>query len=152
MKKIKQDGFTLIELMAVVAIIGVLAALALPMYGNYTGKAQVAEGLSLLKGFKSPMVAALSAGSISKCDVRESWFTGEVRSGKYVDNIAVAASQATKQCLITATFKSADVNDNVQGKQVNMRYSVESGLWSCGTNLSSDLVPADCRNPLLTFN
>lgn len=152
MKKIKQGGFTLIELMTVVAIVGILAALALPMYSNYTGKAQVAEGLSLLKGFKSPMVAALSTGSINKCNNQESWFAGEMRSGKYVDNISLAVNQSTKKCLITATFKSTDANDNIQGKKISMRYSVENGLWECGTDLIPDLVPADCRHPLLTAN
>ena len=54
----QNKGFTIIELMIVVALVGILAMLALPMYADYTAKAQTAEGESLLKGLKSPLVEA----------------------------------------------------------------------------------------------
>ena len=53
-----QQGFTLIELMIVVAIIGILAAVAIPAYQNYTAKAQSAEGPTLIDGLKTPLVEA----------------------------------------------------------------------------------------------
>ena len=55
MKKQRQQGFTLIELMIVVAIIGILAAIAIPAYQNYTIRAQVSEGMSLADGAKTAL-------------------------------------------------------------------------------------------------
>ncbi|MDO4227473.1 pilin [Neisseria sp.] len=150
-KKTTQSGFTLIELMTVVAIVGILAALALPMYTNYTGKAQVAEGMSLLKGLKTPLVESVSTGSIEQCVNTAAWFTGEVTEGKYVEGIGVSSDSANKRCLLTATFKSAGVNDNIQNKKITVRYSMNTGIWECGTDLHADLVPAVCNNPLLTL-
>ncbi|MGH8755147.1 MAG: pilin, partial [Burkholderiales bacterium] len=53
--KLLQKGFTLIELMIVVAIIGILAAVAIPAYQDYTARAQVTEAVGLLSGGKTPM-------------------------------------------------------------------------------------------------
>ncbi|WP_107879840.1 pilin [Neisseria animaloris] len=147
-----QHGMTLIELMTVLAVVSIFAALALPMYTNYTGKAQVAEGLSLLKGLKTPLVESVSTGSIEQCNHTASWFKGEVTDGKYVDNIAVSADTANKRCLLTVTFKSTGVNDNIQNKKITVRYSMNTGTWECGTDLNADLVPAACYTSLLTLN
>lgn len=151
MYRIKQKGFTLIELMIVVGIIGILAALALPMYNNYTGRAQVAEGESLLKGLKTPLVEAVSTGSVNACNSGAAWFTGEVRTGSFVEKIEISADVATQRCLLEVTFKAANVNDNISGKKMNMRYSAIGGLWECGTNLEAGIAPASCNHPLLTL-
>ena len=107
----QNKGFTIIELMIVVALVGILAMLALPMYADYTAKAQTAEGESLLKGLKSPLVEAVSNGGIGECNAQEEWFTSQVRSGNYVGNIALSSNEANRQCLLVATFKTSGIND-----------------------------------------
>ena len=62
-----QKGFTLIELMIVVAIIGILAAIAIPAYSGYTGKAQAAEAFVLLDGLKTSISSAMSEDPTTGC-------------------------------------------------------------------------------------
>lgn len=146
------QGFTIIELMIVVALVGILAALALPMYGFFTARAQVTEGQALLKGLKTPLVEAMSTDSIKECNANAAWFINEVRDGQYVDNIAVSSNETSKQCLMVLTFNNTNVNDGVKGKKISMRYSLNTGMWECGTDLDSTLISAACNNPMLTVD
>ena len=90
MKKIQQ-GFTLIELMIVVAIIGILAAIAIPAYQDYTIRAQVTEGLNLAGAVKAGVAEAFANTGEWPADMIAAGgdSTGLLPSGKYVDNIDV---------------------------------------------------------------
>lgn len=117
-----QKGFTLIELMIVVAIIGILAAVAIPAYGDYTARAQAAEAFTLLDGLKTPMTEAYTNDS--------SWFVSgisAVLSGKYVSTITSNPAKTT----ISAQFKATGVSSKIIGRMVHMDYNQLTGAWTC---------------------
>ena len=138
MKRVQQ-GFTLIELMIVVAIIGILAAVAIPAYQDYTARAQVAEAMSLLGGLKAPMMEANSNDG--------SWTIPgtAVKTGKYVASITATptGTPATSGTLV-ATFGTTAVNPKVSGKNVTFTYTVASGAWVCTSDLDASVKPKTC--------
>ncbi|HGO9228716.1 TPA: pilin [Neisseria meningitidis] len=124
-----QKGFTLIELMIVIAIVGILAAVALPAYQDYTARAQVSEAILLAEGQKSAVTEYYlnhgiwpannsSAGVASSADIK----------GKYVEKVEVAKG------VITAEMKSSGVNKEIQGKKLSLWAKRQAGSvkWFCG--------------------
>ena len=145
MKKQIQQGFTLIELMIVVAIIGILAAVAIPAYQDYTAKAQASEAYTLLAGMKTPMVdVASSSGIVSACLLTA--FPGAITTGKSVAGIAL--TQAGTTCDMTATFNTVGVNTKISGGKVLMRYDAANGSWKCGTDLAAGVQNKACQGTL----
>ncbi|MDX2220114.1 MAG: pilin [Burkholderiales bacterium] len=134
-----QQGFTLIELMIVVAIIGILAAVAIPAYQDYTAKAQASEGYTLLGGMKTPIAESISAEGAAGCVVP----TGAVSAGKYVQTV-VAGPFASPNCPVVATFKATNINPKLTGKTVTFTFATDTGAWACDTNVPAELRPKSC--------
>ena len=149
MKKQIQQGFTLIELMIVVAIIGILAAVAIPAYQDYTAKAQASEAYTLLGGLKTLLAEQAGAtGVVSACSMSQ--FPGVTSLGKSVASITMAGGSVGNTCLLTATFASTGVNAKIQGLKVAMLYDATTGAWTCGTNLTAGVQNKACSGALPT--
>ncbi len=124
-----QKGFTLIELMIVVAIIGILAAVAIPAYQDYTARAQVTEAVELLSGGKTSMAEYYADKGV--WPLASSSVMGNT-IGKYVAGIAIAVGAGISGPLqLRATMKTVGVNTVIQGKTLFLK-TVDGGKnWSC---------------------
>jgi type IV pilus assembly protein PilA len=143
MKKTLQKGFTLIELMIVVAIIGILAAVAIPAYQDYIARSQMSEAVSLLGSAKTPLAEFFSD--------RGQWpvvseAMGNV-TGKYTATISGASESGTDLSFtLTATMKSADVNTLIAGKTAVLQTSDGGKTWAClPGDVAPKFLPAACR-------
>ena len=137
-----QKGFTLIELMIVIAIIGILAVVALPAYQDYTARAQVSEALTLAEGQKSAVTEYRSDRGAWPTSNTEAGVASSI-SGKYVASVEVGA-----EGIITATMKSSDVNNDIKGKTLILTPTDQNGsfTWTCdeGT-IAQKFRPSTCR-------
>ena len=161
MNKRIQKGFTLIELMIVVAIIGILAAIAIPAYQDYTIRSQVSEGLAMAGAAKAAVAETFAQTGAWPADNNAAGMGTDV-SGKYVESIVV--SQGT----ISITYGGAQVNQIVSGGLLDLRPSVSNNndvIWVCGraptpanasdpstggspadaTSIANKYLPATCR-------
>jgi type IV pilus assembly protein PilA len=139
MKRSMQKGFTLIELMIVVAIIGILAAVALPAYQDYTVRAKVSEVMLAASSAKTAVSEAAATNSalpaVASVDV-------QTQSSKYVSGVAYAISGSNG--VITAT---AQGDTNMNGKNITMTGTYLSGqmTWVCGGTMDSKYRPSSCK-------
>ena len=141
----KQQGFTLIELMIVVAIIGILAAIAIPAYQDYTIRAQVSEGLNLSAGAKAAVTEFFQDQGAMPADNATAGLEAAANiTGKYGDSVTVAGGQIT-------VLYGGDANANILGSTLTLTPAPNLGSveWNCanGAGLQNKWLPASCRTP-----
>jgi type IV pilus assembly protein PilA len=139
MLKTVQKGFTLIELMIVIAIIGILAAIAIPAYQNYTIRSQVTEGLSLADGWKTSIseyyaqYGSLPAAASTAGAAGDLAATATKSTGKYVSSVTVTAGA------IVITYSSASpqqANAKLNGLVLGLNPYINANndlVWVCGS-------------------
>ena len=142
MKK-RTKGFTLIELMIVVAIIGILASLALPAYQDYTARSQLSEAVLLLSGAKTPLTEYINDKGVEP-DAATFNDLVPVRQGKYVESMVLTGT--VSNLVLTATMKPMEVSQPIQGRTVTLTTTDMGKTWLCSAGtVSPRFLPAACR-------
>ena len=142
--KSMQKGFTLIELMIVVAIIAILAAIAIPAYQNYLIRTQVSEGMSLMGGAKTAdMEYFANHGTYPPSNVSAGAPSPSSIVGKYVESVTINNTGT-----ITAKFGNQANKAIATQTLVLSPFSVDGGsfAWSCtGSSVDNKYLPSSCR-------
>ena len=140
----QQKGFTLIELMIVIAIIGILAAIAIPAYQDYTIRSKVSEGLNMSGAAKLAVAETFdSTGALAADNAAYGLPSAASIAGTYVASISAVTS------LVTITFKQIAAGKVDLGDTVTLTANTTlpgSTQWTCdSTTIDSRFLPANCR-------
>ncbi|MEO0422079.1 MAG: pilin [Pseudomonadota bacterium] len=148
-----QKGFTLIELMIVVAIIGILAAIAIPAYQDYTQRAQVGEAFTIVTGAKTAIAEfrQTTGAYPSSDDITALTLDLTSPAGQYVDTLTVAADTG----VITVTMAANNVGADVRGGVIEFTPPAPEVLaagqaftWTCATGtpeIANKYLPRSCQ-------
>lgn len=138
-----QKGFTLIELMIVVAIIGILAAVALPAYQDYTVRARVSEGLGMAAAAKSAVAENAVNGA---SNLGGGWsFTS---STKNVSTVTINSTNGTINVVMTSAARGVNLTLTPKSNSSALQQGIVPDgpiTWACTTSTDTKYVPSECR-------
>ena len=144
-----QKGFTLIELMIVVAIIGILAAIAIPQYQNYIAKSQVTRAMGEISSVKTAYEVCMNEGNdaagacalnITKSNIQNTTVDGAAQSTTGFNTNALLPAG-----IITATFANKAANTlKTSGSNTILWTRSADGSWRCTTTVAAKYAPASC--------
>jgi type IV pilus assembly protein PilA len=136
-------GFTLIELMIVVAIIAILAAIAIPQYQVYVIRAQASEGFVVATGAKTAIWDFMTdKGEFPGSNVSAGLPRASSFAGKYVSGLVV-----TKGGIVTVSYTNNETNDKLRDKQLLLSPIANGGsiAWACSGTIDNQYLPTNCR-------
>ena len=143
-----KNGFTIIELMIVVTIIGILAAVAVPFYQNYIARAQISEAFIMIDSLKTPIVSYVgqngicpdnASGSVDVIAQADSY------KGKYVARIATSGT--VPNCTAEVTFVSSNISAAIQSTKIFVELHGQNSVSKCifpQTTAPVKLLPTGC--------
>ena len=139
-----QRGFTLIELMIVIAIIGILAAIAIPAYQNYVARSQVANGLQVISPLRTAFEENLARGEASTLDPALGGYLGIEAGGSALGTVGVTDGAGGE---ITFTMGAVpDVAADVAGDIITLSRAAAGG-WTCTYDGDVKFAPRNCGAP-----
>jgi len=140
----RQAGFTLIELMIVIAIIGILMAYAIPAYRDYTVRAKFGECATLAGGLKTSVAEYRYANGAWPTETLLGYSAATDLGGEYIASAAVASATGA----ITATFKSSGVDPALDGLNCVYTPTLPSTggtiTWACTSSVANKYTPSEC--------
>jgi type IV pilus assembly protein PilA len=162
--KMIQSGFTLIELMIVVAIIGILAAIAIPQYQNYVARAQMSEALSLASGSKVALAEYFNTKGEFPENITDAGMSTTI-TGKYVSSVTVSRVEAAAavggtspvdavaaQGIIIVHVNQDDAHTKIKGGKMLLTGTDSGGsiIWACSsldghTPSLTNFLPSSCK-------